>query len=105
MIIAIPPIPFSSSASSPPSYMVCLYITPIFYKAPHMCLCARLKKHCGSDRPLMPLLDDDYRTFPPLPPPRPLQEALWDSAASLNSSTACFILSTCSQTPYLFKRK
>lgn len=43
MIIVISPIPFSTSASSPPSYTACLCITPIFYKAPHMCLCARLK--------------------------------------------------------------
>lgn len=50
--------------------------------------------HCVCDRPFMTLLDGDYRTYPPLPPPRPLYEALWDSGTSLNSSIVCFIQST-----------
>ncbi len=63
------------------------------------------EKHCVSDRSFMTLLDSDYRTYPPLPPPRPLYEALWDSGTSLNSSTVCFIQNTLGQTPYLSKRE
>lgn len=63
------------------------------------------EKHCVSDRPFMTLLDSDYRTYPPLPPPHLLYEALWDSGTSLNSSTVCFIQSTWGQTPYLSKKR